>query len=671
MKQRTEATAEDLELIGLLKAALPPITSDLPQFRDGERVCLDLEWDEDAGELQTIGIGSRRVCVQVQNWPANSATIRGWVMHTLKHCNVVIQNADGDIRKLKANGFRISGAADFFKLDDPMLAHSCLHSEEFHDLGYLNATVGTLPDYKHLRTVVGAESVYNACDLVSTCVVMDALDRQLDGDIGAEVMYRTRKLPFLWIQIEGEEAGIRVHPTEPLRLYMKYDERRTAAQRMASAYMGYEVNLGSPDQMKHCLYNLEALPLQRKRPEGWGKEGEITSDKDAITVLRRSFGTEWDEEDQPTPEEALKNVEEGGNPLLEARYLFMGAQQAVSHYIMPCLEEPGKGELPWLVKDRIYPECRQHVQASQRMSYTRPALQQLKGKLVDDPLSPGYGIPELQLLLTPDVGHVWVGHDWSNVETWVLGAEADDPVIMQAKREGWDTHTVNYCDATGTPRPPVLTKAIHKAPCSCGKLIFRTAADHAAMYATCPAAWRERFHWSGSDDLRRIFTKRLVFRLHYLGQPENCGDIPGAKALGFDVDRLISFSNLYLEKHPALVKYWAGLEEQIDREGLVRDWRGCPRRLTGKFRGANIRAGSNHPMQGGVAQIYYETCLLVKAAAPWARLVYGAHDSMWWSLPEERHLEFLMLYAPIVEREITINGHRESYPAEYKLRKAA
>jgi hypothetical protein len=77
-------------------------------------------------------------------------------------------------------------------------------------------------------------------------------------------------------------------------------------------------------------------------------------------------------------------------------------------------------------------------------------------------------------------------------------------------------------------------------------------------------------------------------------------------------------------------------------------------------------------MQGGVADIYVQTALMVKAAAPWARLVFGAHDAQTWQVARERVVEFLAIYAPIVERQFVINGLKISFPAEYKpIREAA
>src|SRR5262249_2696257 len=154
-------------------------------------------------------------------------------------------------------------------------------------------------------------------------------------------------------------------------------------------------------------------------------------------------------------------------------------------------------------KARIYPRCKIHGQASGRVGYVEPALPQMRGETAG--------------LIRPDVGRVWVGWDWSNIETWHLGALANDPVILEAKAKGWDTHLVNFCDMTGTPRPMhTLTKAFHTCECR-----------------EC-SAWRTRLAWTGDEDLRRIFAKRFVYRLHYRGKAKNAGNIPGARALHFD-----------------------------------------------------------------------------------------------------------------------------------------
>ena len=58
-------------------------------------------------------------------------------------------------------------------------------------------------------------------------------------------------------------------------------------------------------------------------------------------------------------------------------------------------------------KDRIFPEVRLHVQETGRHSYVNPPLSQYRGELLG--------------LIAPDPGTVWVGHDWSNIETWLLG----------------------------------------------------------------------------------------------------------------------------------------------------------------------------------------------------------------------------------------------------------
>ena len=613
-------TPDEATALELLKAALPPIHEGRAALRwlaiyaeatpwgDPAPLCIDCEWDEDSGALTTIGIGNERHVAQI-DWSSldnlDRIEVRDAVERLVRKDHVVYHNADADIRKLRQHGFEIS-AACHHRLDDTMLADAVLNSEEAHDLGDLNRRLGKLPDFKHLRKVAPRE--YNAGDLVSTVLIWKyGLAPAFEADPAAHFVYRTMSLPFIDIAIEGEEAGIRVNAPIAVVLRAKYAAKVEQARRLAVAYTGDPTfNLGSPDQVKHWLYNVYGLPIQREKAYR-DELGKVTTDKDALAALRRLQGTEWDEGEEPTLESALANIEVGGHGLLEAKYLFGGAQQRLTHYVLPCfdVDEP---------RVRIYPELRQHVQATGRHSYVGPALQQMKGDTAE--------------LILPDPGTVWVKWDWAQIEVRLLAALAGDQPYLDAFARGDDIHELNVRAIFGAPGSKEL------------------------------------------EAIRRGFGKRYVFRLHYRGKPENAGDIPGTRALGLGVDQLVGASEVYLGQHPAIPVYWQEIEQQADRRRVVYTFMGRPRRLTSEFRNARNREASNMPMQGGVADIYATTAILIKAAAPWARLVFGAHDAQTWQVPVEREIEFLMLAAPIVNRPFVINGRAISFPAEFKRKTA-
>jgi DNA polymerase I-like protein with 3'-5' exonuclease and polymerase domains len=597
--------------IDALRRSLPPINP--PTWRLEGTVCVDCEWREDSDGrpvLTEIGVGNDKVVVHVDWALLNSAdrdrTIR-WFVKMIAERPVVIHNAAADIKVLRRAGFPLVESA-FFRLEDTMLAHAVLHSEEDHDLGYLIAEYRLGAEHKDLRLVDGAREVYNAADVVRTAELFEkCIGPELLLDRQAARVYREQSLPFMWLAMESEEAGIAVDPVLPPLLYEKYDVKREQARRLLIAYAGWPANIASPADMKHLLYNIERMPFQFKKGAGRRPTPEdITADKDAISALRRSFGTEWDPDVAPTLASTWQSIEEGGHPALEARYLFMGAQQAVSHYIEPLLKDDGTA------RERIYPECRVHVQASGRVGYVRPALPQLKGELLDQ--------------LLPDEGHVWIGHDWKQIEVRLLAVLADDRVYLDAFDRGEDIHGLN------------------------ARAIF-------------PVVGSKEL-----EEIRRRWIKAFAFRLHYRGKPENAGDIPGTRALGLDALSLIVASERYLARHPALAPYWATVEAEADANRCVRTFMGRPRRLTGWSKSARNREASNQPMQGGVSDIFITTALAVKRAAPWARLVFGAYDSHWWQVPAEREMAFLALYVPIVEREFVINGKAVRFPADYKRR---
>lgn len=604
-------------------------------------VVIDCEWNKDTGELTLVGVGNEDGVVQVW-WqeldePARIA-FKDWLCQLVQRVLVIYHNADADIRKLRENHFA-SLAGEMFsvelhkQLEDTMLAHAVLHCEEDHTLEWLTEEYGKLPRHKHLADV--DLGIYNTGDLLETLWSWRALEGELALDPAAEMIYRKQSLAKLPYIVHQEERGIATNKKLLYPLRDKFEARRMAGARLAQAATGrLDFNVGSPAQLKHWVYGVEKFPVQYAKAAP-GQQGPPTLDKDALAKLRQMVGTEWDADDAPTLEQAWENVEAGGSAILEARYLFFGAQQALSHYIDPCFEWDGDNIAG--IRDRIYPETRQHVQTSGRESVVGPAMQQLKG--------------ELELIVTPDPGTVWLGWDWSNIETWLLGALAGDPLILEAKRQGWDTHTLNYCDITDTTYPTERTKKLHE--CECPECI----------------AWRAQMKWQGEDDIRRTFAKRYVYRVHYRGKPEHAGDIPGAKALGFNEKKLVRASEAYLSKHHWIPEWWKKIECEVDRYGVVYTFMGRPRRLTSPYRNARYREACNHPMQGGVADIYNTTRLMIHELCPWLEFVYGKHDAQWWQCPEDRVEEAWSIIKPLVEREFVINDMPISFAASFKERR--
>jgi DNA polymerase I-like protein with 3'-5' exonuclease and polymerase domains len=627
------------ERIAALRAICPPINrNQLPPFALG-RATIDLEWERDRPEiLKCIGIGNQREVFQLW-WQELSEGDRELArLHLFEYMMdipVVYHNAIADLRVLRMHGFNVSPGMHR-QLDDTMLADAAYFAEEDHDLGDIGVRVVGMPEWKDLSE--SHPELYNAMDLVAPMRIIERFERELwPADPRAESIYRTQSLPLLPHILEGEERGLAVDGAVAYELKDKFDRKCAEALKLGQAYLGYPINLGSPDQLAHAFYAVEKFPAQWAKHQDWDADPKVTTNKDALAELRKLHGTEWDEEVEPTLELADAAIEAGGNPLLEARYLYYGAQQARSHYVDPCLIWEKDNVVG--VLDRIYPETRIHAQASGRHSIVKPPLPQIKG--------------DNRRLFRPDPGWPFFEFDWSNIETWLLGYLAGDELILKAKADNWDTHTVNLCDLMGVSHPVDRTKAVHTCDC-----------------INC-TSWRQAMKWQGADDIRRTFSKRAIFRTHYRGNPDGMGDIPGAKALGMDGARMTAAVNRYLDLHHWIREFWKSIEHDVDTAGVVYTWDGRPRRLTAKGVNARYREASNHPLQGGVAGIYNQTYLTIKRLLPEARFITGAYDAQTWAFPAELYDVYSQVALNVAQRHYTINGRDAFFPASVKKRRDA
>ena len=543
-------------------------------------IVIDTEYNPNTLYLTLIGLGypGMEEALQIEwatVWSDRRKAVVQHLYSLVRRVRVVFQNSLADIPVIeKACGISYE---DYQAIDDTMLAHAVLWSEWPHTLEFLASIYGEHPKMKHLAHV--DPLLYNLGDVLDTMSVWEGLLVELADDPQSERIYRDQSLPLIPLILERRKYGIRVNVARVAPAVVAYQERAEDAVRMATAYCGYPINLGSSPQLGAYLYDMEGLPEQRNRSTTRGLPGSRTVDDEAIAKLRAKVG-------------------EGEHPLIEARIAYAAAKQIASHYL-----EPMDGV------ERIYPSIKIHAQASGRWSITGPPLQQLPKDLED--------------LIIPDEGEVWVEWDWKHAEPRFLAYLAGDLPMIEALEAGADPYAFFARDIfVGVLEP---TSAM------------------------------------------RSFAKRYSLKLSYGGLPSS--DTPGALAAGLTKLQLAQAGARFLARRPALASYWKSIDEAVKgrRDAafvISRAYDGRRRMITGS-KDEVQREAKNHPMQGSVSGLLNETCIAIKKALPYSSLVKTKHDSGTYAMPVEQLDEGLPLVRAIVEREIDVGGFRARFPAEY------
>lgn len=592
-------------------------------------IAIDTEYSRDRSHrLFTVGVGWRARDgqirgVQIMGWPRLGLGPRTALSQTLaqmvKVNTIVFQNALADAPVLQ-DACGIPFPDGYWSYEDLMLAHAVLWSEWPHGLEFLASIYSPYPKMKHLAQ--DDPELYNWGDVVDTLVAWEAVAKELKADPLTEEIYRSQSLKLLPELARRKRTGIRVNGARITSAYAETHATIEQATRIGRAAAGWPVNLGSNKQIGKILYEQGGHARQFHK-----RTRKTTIDADAVATLRAHVDPAPDPDVDLTPAIALDRITQGADPILEARVLYADALQIQSHYL-----EPGLRALE--TDGRFYPDQLIHAQASGRWSTNDPPLAQLPKDLHD--------------IVMPDPGTVWLGWDWDQIELRINAAQSNDVPTLLAFRQGWDIHTLNTCDCLGIVYPP-----------------NRTADLHTDRLCT---AWRTNLHWEGKDDPRRVFAKRFVFRLDYGGDPARAGDIPGAKALGLDSRRLVLASNRYLAQHPEKAAWRREIAKTARESHTIRTFKGRLRRLLGTGKGIE-REAFNHPMQGGVVDIFNLTFVAVTCQLPHLRWLYGVHDAQWWECPADRVAETWPKLKALVEREWTIGGMKITIPATYKERR--
>jgi len=318
------------------------------------------------------------------------------VGHDLKFDAVVLARHDVTLRGLDLDTMLASYLVDATRsghtLEDLALEHTSYKALSEADLCGRGAKAVSLAD-------IPAEAVLDyggeRADLAGQ-LAPRLRELMVSGQL-TEV-YETLERPLIPVLVAIERAGVRID-VEALAAQSQLIDRELA-QRTAQIYglSGGEFNIGSPKQLSEVLFDKLQLPVLKRT-------GTSRAPSTAVEVL-----------------EELALAHELPRQILEWRSLM----KLKGTYIdaLPQLVNPNTG--------RVHTSFNQAVAATGRLSSSDPNLQNI-------PIRTELG-REIRRAFVADEGHLLISADYSQIEFRFLAHLADDPVLIEAFRQGADFH---------------------------------------------------------------------------------------------------------------------------------------------------------------------------------------------------------------------------------------
>jgi DNA polymerase-1 len=368
-------------------------------------------------------------------------------------------------------------------------------------------------------------------------------------------VFCTLEMPLVPVLMAVERAGVRVDTVALASQSQKVDQE--LAQRSATIFemAGGEFNINSPKQLAEVLFDKLQLPVLKRT-------GTSKAPSTAVEVL-----------------EELALTHDIPRQILEWRQLM----KLKGTYIdaLPQLVHPDTG--------RVHTCFNQAVAATGRLSSSDPNLQNIP---IRTPLG-----REIRRAFIADPGNVLISADYSQIEFRVLAHLSEDPVLIDAFREGADFHERTAVKIFGAE--------------------------------------------SGRDPHQlRSIAKMVNYALLY-----GKGAFTLAKDIGVTQQAAQEFIDAYFAGFPRVRAFIDRTLEEARATGVVKTMYGR-RRLVPELnsrdfqrRAASEREAVNMPIQGSAADIMKRAMIDVHAALaphPDARMILTVHDELLFEVPKER-----------------------------------
>ncbi len=442
------------------------------------------------------------------------------------------------LRELQAHGVTLAGVRD-----EPML-YSYLVNPTYprHSLAEIalrNFNLNLSPSLAEAADVTGR--------------IAGALRKEVE-DAGLMHVYEEIDLPLVPVLARMEDAGVKIDMGMLATLSVDLEKGCDSKAHEIHEKAGHTFNINSPKQLGDVLFNKMNLP----KPVKYGKGKMIST---AVDVL-----------------EELSAEHEVPRLVLEYRQL----SKLKSTYVdaLPLLLHP--------TTRRLHTTFNQTGTATGRLSSTNPNLQNI-------PIRTELG-REIRAAFIAEPGNVLLSADYSQIELRLLAHFSEDPLLVQAFREGQDIHTLTASQVFEIPEAMV-------------------------------------------DAEHRRRAKAVNFGIVYGISPFGL-----AQQLGIEQREAKKFIEAYFEKYVGVRQYIDRVLEETRREQKVKTMFGRVRPIpdinskNANMRGFAERTAVNTPLQGTAADLIKLAMIQIdeelRKRKLSSRMLLQVHDELVFEVPE-------------------------------------
>jgi DNA polymerase-1 len=371
---------------------------------------------------------------------------------------------------------------------------------------------------------------------------------------GQMPLYEQIDLPLAPVLVRMEQAGVKIDRQMLGILSVDLETQCSAKASEIHQKAGVTFNINSPKQLGDVLFNQLNLP----KPIKYGKGKTIST---AVDVL-----------------EELSETHEVPRLVLDYRQL----SKLKSTYVdaLPVLIDPKSG--------RVHTTFNQTGTTTGRLSSTNPNLQNI-------PIRTELG-REIRAAFIAEPGYSLLSADYSQIELRLLAHFSDDPLLVEAFRNGDDIHRLTASQVFGVP--PMLIDAEHR----------RRA---------------------------KAVNFGIVYGLSAFGLSQQ---------LGIDQREAKKFIDAYFEKYAGVRRYIDRTLEETRREQSVKTLFGRTRPIpdinskNANMRGFAERTAVNTPLQGTAADLIKLAMIQIdeelRSRKLKSRMLLQVHDDLLFEVPE-------------------------------------